>query len=400
MDGTKQSLSANYIAENLFPQVDQDGNRQVLLDEIIDYRTTGKEVKQQDAFITTRTGTKRRQETTIGWELLVQWKDGSTNWITLKDLKESYLVQVTEYSVGVRISMELAFAWWVPCTPKKRSRIVAKVKSKYWIRTHKFGVQIPKSVQEAKELDHQNGNNLWWEAICKEMENVRLAFEVWEKDISQIPPGYQQIKCHMVFDVKMGENFCRKTRFVVGSHTMETPSTLTYSSVVSRNSVRIILLVVALNGLNIMACDIQNAYLMVGCREKIWTIAGLEFGSEKGMPMIIRKALYGLKSSGAAFRAHLLETLYDIGFRSSKADPDVWLRPAVKPNGQTYYEYILCYVDDILLVSLNATSILKSIQVNFKLKDDKIEPQSDYLGTVLRQMDIDGKTGWYLSSEK
>ena len=156
----------------------------------------------------------------------------------------------------------------------------------------------------------------------------------------------------------------------------------------------------ALNGLNIMACDIQNAYLTADCREKIWTIAGLEFGSEKGTPMVICKALYGLKSSGAAFRAHLAETLYDNGFRSSKVDPDVWLRPAVKPNSQTYYECILCYVDDILSVSLNATSILKSIQVNFKLKDDKIEPPSDYLGAVLRQMDIDGKTGWYLSSEK
>ena len=187
---------------------------------------------------------------------------------------------------------------------------------------------------------------------------------------------------------------------MVGSHTMETPSTLTYSSVVSRDSVRIILLVAALNGLNIMACDIQNAYLTAGCHEKIWTIAGLEFGSEKGTPMIIRKALYGLKSSRAAFWAHLAETLYDIGFRSSKVDPDVWLRLAVKPNGQTYYEYILCYVDDILSVSLDATSILKSIQLNFKLKDDKIEPPSDYLSTVLGQMDVDGKTGWYLSSEK
>ena len=192
--------------------------------------------------------------------------------------------------------MEPAFAWWVPYTLKRCNRIIAKVKSKYWIRTHKFGVWIPKSVQEAKELDHQNGNNLWWEAICKEMENVRPAFEVWEKDISQIPPGYQQIKCHMVFDVKMGGNFCRKARFVAGGHTTETPSALTYSSVVSRDSVRIILLVAALNGLNIMACGIQNAYLTAGCREKIWTIAGPEFGLEKGMPMIIRKALYGLKS--------------------------------------------------------------------------------------------------------
>ena len=198
----------------------------------------------------------------------------------------------------------------------------------------------------------------------------------------------------------MGENFRRKARFVAGGLMMETPSTLTYSSIVSRDSVRIILLVVALNGLNIMACDIQNAYLMADCREKIWTIAGPEFGSEKGTPMVIHKALFGLKSSRAAFRAHLAESLYNIGFRSSKVDPEVWLRLAVKPNGQTYYKYILCYVDDILSVSLNATSILKSTHVNFKLKDDKIEPPSDYLGAVLRQMDIDGKTGWYLSSEK
>ena len=83
-DGTKASLVANYIAENLFTQVDQEGNRHVLLDEIIDYRVNGREVKLQDAFITTGTGTRRRCETTIGWELLGQWKDGSTNWISLK----------------------------------------------------------------------------------------------------------------------------------------------------------------------------------------------------------------------------------------------------------------------------------------------------------------------------
>ena len=72
MDCTKQSLSANYIAENVFTQVDQDGNHQVLLDKIIDYCTTGKEVKQQDAFMATRTSIMSRRETTIGLELLVQ----------------------------------------------------------------------------------------------------------------------------------------------------------------------------------------------------------------------------------------------------------------------------------------------------------------------------------------
>ena len=129
-DGTKASLVANYIAENLFAQVDQEGNRHVLIDKIIDYRVNGCEVKLQDAFITTGTGMRRRHETTIGWELLAQWKDGSTNWISLNDLKESYPVQTAEYAVVAKIAMEPAFAWWVPHTLKKRNRIISKVKSK------------------------------------------------------------------------------------------------------------------------------------------------------------------------------------------------------------------------------------------------------------------------------
>ena len=78
-DGEKASLTANYIVENLFAQVDDEGNCQVLMNEIIDYRTNGTELKQQDALITTKTGTKRRRETTKGWELLIEWKDDSTN---------------------------------------------------------------------------------------------------------------------------------------------------------------------------------------------------------------------------------------------------------------------------------------------------------------------------------
>ena len=399
-DGTRASLATNYIAKNLFTQVDQEGNRHILLDEIIDYRVNSRKVKLQDAFITTCTGTRRRRETTIGWELLAQWKDRSTNWISLKDLKESYPMQAAEYDVVAKIAMEPAFAWWVPHMLKKRNRIISKVKSKYWLRTHKFGIRIPKSVEEVKHFDQENGDTLWWEAICNEMRNVRPAFEVWEKDIKHIPPGYQQIKCHMIFDVKMGENFRHKARFVPGGHTTKTPMSLTYSSVVSRDSVRIILLIVALNGLQVMACDIQNTYLTANCHEKIWTYAGPEFGSECGQPMIIKKALYGLKSSGTAFRAHLVETLHNIGFMPTEADPGVWIHPAVKLDGSKYYEYIMCYVDVILSISLEAKSIFQSLQGQFKLKGDKIEPLDIYLGAQLGTMQVKGNDGWFMSSEK
>ena len=149
-DGTKASLAANYIAENLFAQVDQEGNRHVLLDELIDDRENGRKVKLQDVFIMTGTGTRRRCEITIGWDLLAQWKDRSMSWVSLNDLNESYPVQTAEYSVAAKIAMEPAFAWWVPYTLKKRNLIISKVKSKYWHRTHKYGIRIPKSVEEAK----------------------------------------------------------------------------------------------------------------------------------------------------------------------------------------------------------------------------------------------------------
>ena len=115
--------------------------------------------------------------------------------------------------------------------------------------------------------------------------------------------------------------------------------------------------------------------------------------------MLICKALYGLRSSGAAFGAHLAETLYDIGFVPTRADPDVQRRPAIKEDGFEYYEYVLCYVDDIL-ASHKARDVLKAIQTIFKLKDDRIEPPDMYLGATLSNMDDDGIQGWCMSSDK
>jgi hypothetical protein len=234
------------------------------------------------------------------------------------------------------------------------------------------------------------------------MRNVRPAFEVWEKSKDEIPIGYQQINCHLIFDVKMGENFQRKAQFMAGGHTTEVPDYLiTYSSVVSRDSVRIDLTIAALNGHKVMACDIQNAYLTADCREKIWTVAGPEFSSEAGTIFIVKKTLYGLKSSGAAFRSLLADTLMDTGYRpTTKADPDVWLRPAVKPNGFEYYEMVLCYVDDILAMSHDPHATLIALTSVFRLKDDKIEKLEIYLGAQLGKLVVDEVECWTMSAEK
>ena len=96
----------------------------------------------------------------------------------LKDIKNSYPVQMSEYAVHRRIAGNPEFAWCIRHVLVKRNSIIGKLKSKYWVRTHKFGVKIPKSVQEAKAFDEKNDNTLWWDAICKEMNNTRPAFEV------------------------------------------------------------------------------------------------------------------------------------------------------------------------------------------------------------------------------
>ena len=111
------------------------------------------------------------------------------------------------------------------------------------------------------------------------MKNIRPAFEVWEKDISELAPGYQNITFHMIFDVNMVKNFRRKARFVADGNNTKTPASITYSSVVSRDSVRIALTISELNDLDVLAYDIQNAYLTADCIERVWVIAGPEFGS-------------------------------------------------------------------------------------------------------------------------
>ncbi len=174
---------------------------------------------------------------------------------------------------------------------------------------------------------------------------------------TKAPIGFKWIKCHTIFDVKM--DFTRKARYVAGGHMADPPTSLTYSSVVSRDSMRIAFLLAALNDLDVQTADFGNACLNAPTKEQVYTTAGPEFGPElQGRLIIIVRALYGLKSSGAAWRSHLANTLHTMGFQSCLADPDIWFRAACKLNGKKYYEYLLVYFDDILVLSHDPTKVL------------------------------------------
>ena len=182
----------------------------------------------------------------------------------------------------------------------------------------------------------------------------------------------------------------------------EFPSYITYSSVFSRDSVIISLSIAALNGLSTLGCDIQNTYLTALCHKKIWTAAGSEFGSEAGKNMLVVRALYVLKFSGAAFRDFLVEALYDLGYKSSVAYPDVWMRPSIKEkDGLKYWEYVLLYLDYVLCISDKPIHTMKGIQSNFKLKDDKVDKTDVYLSAEPSTMDNEQWSEcWAMLSDK
>ena len=148
-------------------------------------------------------GTHRIRKTTCGWHILVLWRDRTETWIPLKDLKESHPVDVAKYARAHGIDNQPAFAWWVPYTLHKCDVIISAFKSRIPKTTHKYGIEVTKSVNHAYELDQTNGNTFWKAAIAKErMHNVGIAFEVLPAD-AHAPVGWSKVTGHIIFDVKM-----------------------------------------------------------------------------------------------------------------------------------------------------------------------------------------------------
>ena len=173
----------------------------------------------------------------------------------------------------------------------------------------------------------------------------------------------------------------------------------TYAYVVSCESVRILFLVAALYDIEVLVVDISNAFLNAQRAEKYCFKSGLKFNSRKGRWVIIVHALYGLKNSGVSFRTHLANTLRKMVFKQTFAYRDVWMRKHFLPLPQElndsagsgtgynttvlqlspnpnnsdptysmpYYDYICTWVDYLLTVLHNATSIMREIGSMYKL---------------------------------
>jgi hypothetical protein len=404
-DQSLKRYTANQIAQAIYSQVDEQGRSKALIEEVIGHKKDGTAIPKEDGFWIGKNGNKVPKKTTRGWQLCFRYKDGSIDWVGLKDAKESNPLLVAEYAKNNHLLDEPAFKWWVPYVLMTTDRIIGKIRKRYWHTTHKFGIRLPKTVEEALEIDRITKTDYWAKAIAKEREKVRVAWEVKHgvtpqqirDGKSNALVGYQEIKGHMVFDIKM--DFTRKARFVADGNLTETPASMTYSSVVSRDSVRILFTIAALNELDIFACDVNNAYLNAPCREKIWFEGGPECGEDRGKVLVVVRALYGLKSAGASWWRMMCDSLLEMGYSQSLADPNVYMRETVNKDGEVCWEYILCYVDDILSISPKAREVIQEIGRRFEIKD--LEEPKIYLGAQIGKQQLDdGTEAWYMSADR
>ena len=327
--------------------------------------------KDKDEFyrIVSIKGHRRQPKAKGGWEVLVEWASGLVDWWNFGDIFEGDAPTLAMYAA--KHGLLETDGWKRLKSFARRKKVIGRMINQVRLKNfrnrprYKYGFQVPRSHEEAVLIDEREGNRKWQDS--EELELGQLyeydTFDIRPKG-SPIPDGYKKIPCHMVYDVKWDGR--HKSRFVAGGHRTDTPIESTYSAVVSLLGVRMITFLAELNDMELWNTDIGNAYLESYTSEKVAFIAGAEFGEHEGCTMIIRKAQYGLKSSGKCWHDRLHDVLRSMGFTPSKAEEDIWMR-----DQGDHYEYIGVYVDDLIIASKNAQRIIDELQAKphqFKLK--------------------------------
>ena len=327
------------------------------------------------------------------YNVLVQWDDDSETWEPLDIMIKDDPITLAAYAEENDLLDKPGF---------KRLQRISKNKKRYKRllnqskQAHKkgpvfqFGIQVPRNVKEAYELDKKNGNTLWSDAMKEEVASLLEYTTFRDEGPIQFLAGYKRIIVQFVFAVK--HDLRHKARLVAGGHL--TPATLegTYSGVVSVRSLRICLVAGELNRLRVMVGDVSSAYLEAFTQEKVYFIAGPEFGELEGHLLVIVRALYGLRTSGARWHDRFADTLRSMGYNPCKADPDVWMKDC-----GTHYEYVCVYVDDLMVIGKNPEVFMEALTTKYKYKLKGVGSPSYHLGGDFFR-DPDGTLAWGASS--
>jgi hypothetical protein len=299
----------------------------------------------------------------------VLFDNGCTSWTDLDAVRLQDARPLVEYAKHHRLTSSPDWLWTKPYLEPGGDQQLESVRMAFAVRStaakYKFGIEVPRSMPHALMLDRQNGNNNWKEAIDKELKQLSdyqtfIIPEDPEFDWSE----YKQIAYHIVFDVKVDQR--AKARLVANPTRLnETPDREeVYSGVVGMDVIRLGFTVASIQGLECCVGDIGNAFLYGRTREKVYIIAGKEFGPElEGKRLVVYKGLYGLATSAARYHEVLSAELRTMGFRPSKVDYNLWMR-----KSDDGYEYLATYVDDICVWAKDPMSILHRLKERFIMK--------------------------------
>lgn len=238
----------------------------------------------------------------------------------------------------------------------------------------KYGVKIPRNMNDAMELDRLNGDTGWFDAVNKEIGSL-LELECFTFYSPSYKPGpeYQFAPLRMIFEVKQDGR--KKARLTIGGHVVDAQGISTRSTVVKTISVRLIDLICHRDGLTLKHGDVGNAFITANCMEKIYSRATPEFGERSEAIVILNKALYGLRTSSRAFRNTFADFLRTMGFFPTRYDRDVWMRPRDTLDG---YDYICTHVDDFKVAAKDPDQWINRISGAFLLKS--VADPDYYLG--------------------
>ena len=297
--------------------------------------------------------------------LQVMFKDGTTQWVPMDALLLQDPTPVIEYVKKNKLSKKKKFKQVRELIMDEeklrtaRRAYKAKVQN---VAKYQFGVEIPRNSKHADELDRINGNNLWAEATKKEMDSIRkhevFRLVTQDDDLRE----YKRIPYQVIYAAKHDQR--RKARIVAGGHMTDPPAEDVYSGVVGMDTVRLAFAVGAMQGLDVCACDISTAFLYGKTKEKVYIVAGPEFGPElEGKRLIVQGNWYGLKSAAATYHSVASAVLRKMGFTPTKVDANLWMR-----RKGDHYEYIAIYVDDLLAWGRNPIEIIQEVQKSFKLQ--------------------------------
>jgi Reverse transcriptase (RNA-dependent DNA polymerase) len=239
------------------------------------------------------------------YNLLIEWENGESTYEPLESIAQDDPVTCAAYAK--KNNLLGTYGW------KRFKRIADQgdtlvrvanqaIRQSRRAMISKFGYRVPRNHNEAVEIDALNGDRKWQDAEKLELSRIdeyntfinkgKAQFDR-DRKITNAPEGYKKIRVHMVYDVKHDGR--HKARLVADGHLTDIPIESAYSGVVSLRSLRLVMFLAELNKLELWGADIGNAYLEAETREKVFIVAGPEFGERQGCMLIIHKALYGLR---------------------------------------------------------------------------------------------------------